>query len=114
MGKEQDARRRAEVILGVRSGQISASQGARLLGISRKTYYRWERRALRAMMEGLGQGKPGRPPRRADPGMRALREKIARLEARLSVAEQTAEVRAILLDMRRAQGRRGTKKKKSR
>ena len=38
------ARQRAEVIFQVRSGQITATQGAQLLGISRQQYYQWELR----------------------------------------------------------------------
>jgi DNA-directed RNA polymerase specialized sigma24 family protein len=38
----------------VRSGLLSAQEAARQLGISRKTYYKWERRALAAMVEALG------------------------------------------------------------
>jgi transposase len=40
------ARKRAAVIFAVRSGRITAEEGAKQLGVSRKTYYEWERRAL--------------------------------------------------------------------
>jgi len=39
------ARERALVILRVRSGVLTAKQGAQELGVSRKTYYEWEERA---------------------------------------------------------------------
>jgi transposase len=35
------ARQRALVILQVRSGALTAKEGAKLLGVSRKTYYEW-------------------------------------------------------------------------
>jgi len=35
---EERARERAEVIFAVRSGQITAEEGAKRLGVSRKTY----------------------------------------------------------------------------
>ena len=44
-------REKAEMILKVRGGLMSAAEAARKLGISRKTYYKWERRGLEAMME---------------------------------------------------------------
>ena len=53
MSKEALARKRAAVILKVRSGQMTATAGAKELGISRKSYYAWERRALEALMETL-------------------------------------------------------------
>jgi DNA-directed RNA polymerase specialized sigma24 family protein len=42
------ARERAAIILQVRSGALTATEGAERLGISRKTYYEWEDRALQA------------------------------------------------------------------
>ena len=61
------ARQRAQLIMQVRSGLLSAQEAARQLGISRKTYYKWERRALAAMVEALGNREQGRPPRPIDP-----------------------------------------------
>ena len=43
------ARDRAAIILQVRSGALTAVEGAERLGVSRKTYYEWEDRALQAM-----------------------------------------------------------------
>jgi len=57
------ARQRAQLIMQVRSGLLSAQEAARQLGVSRKTYYQWERRALAAMVEALGNREHGRPPR---------------------------------------------------
>ena len=45
------ARERASIILQVRSGALPAKEGAERLGISRKTYYEWEDRALQAMAQ---------------------------------------------------------------
>jgi|SRR6185312_13964170 len=97
--KNQQARERAAIILRVRSGQITAAEGARLMGVSRKTYYQWEQRALKGMMAQLEPLAPGRPEKLIDPEKETMTRKIAELEARLKVAEQTAEVRAILRAM---------------
>ena len=68
MGKtEAQARRRAEVILKVRAGVVSASEAAKELGVSRKTYYKWEQRALAGMLEGLLERSSGRPRLPSDP-----------------------------------------------
>lgn len=112
--KDPKALERATVILQVRSGQMTATQGASALGISRKTYYQWEKRALNAMMTGLEEELPGRPAQKVDPKLKAMEAKIASLETQLKVAEQTAEVRAILMDMRRIQEKNPAKKKKRR
>ena len=90
------ARQRAQLIMQVRSGVVSAQQAARQLGISRKTYYKWERRALAAMVEALGHRAQGRPPRPLDPEKAALRRQTEELQAKLAVLEQTERLRRLL------------------
>ena len=58
---DRSARQKAEVIMKVRCGLMTASQGAQELGVSRKTYYRWERRGLSGLLDGLCEKKAGRP-----------------------------------------------------
>lgn len=110
----QKARERAAVILQVRTGQISAKEGAAQLGISRKTYYQWEKRGLEAMMAQLEEQEPGRPARPEEPELEALRRKLATAQARLKAAEQTAQLRSILLALRQKEEKRDLKKKKPR
>ncbi len=45
----------------VRCGLMSASEAAAELGVSRKTYYKWEQRGLAALLDGLSDQVPGRP-----------------------------------------------------
>ena len=72
---------------------LSAQEAARQLGISRKTYYKWERRALAAMVEALGNREPGRPPLPIDPEKEALQHQTQELQAKLEVLEQTEQIR---------------------
>jgi transposase len=90
------ARQRAQLIMQVRSGVLSAQEAARQLGISRKTYYKWERRALAAMVEALGNREPGRPPLPIDPEKEALQRQTEELQAKLEVFEQTEQIRQCL------------------
>jgi len=95
--KEQElARQRAWVILQVRSGLLTAKEGAKRLGVSRKTYYEWEERSLKAMALALENRSAGRPPVAVDPDREALRERIRELERKLYLAEKTIEVKEIL------------------
>ena len=87
------ARPRAQLIMQVRSGVLSAQEAARQLGISRKTYYKWERRALAAMVEALGNREHGRPPVPVDPEKEALQRQTQELQAKLEVLEQTEQIR---------------------
>ena len=92
------ARQRAQLIMQVRSGVVTAEAAARQLGVSRKTYYKWERRALAAMVEALGNREHGRPPRSVDPEKEALRRQTAALQAKLTVLEQTERLRQLVAE----------------
>jgi transposase len=95
--KEQKlARERALVILRVRSGALTAKEGAKRLGVSRKTYYEWEERALKAMALALENRVAGRPPAPMDEEKERLRERIRELEKKLDLAEKTIEVKELL------------------
>jgi transposase len=95
--KEQKlARERALVILQVRSGVLTAKEGAKLLGVSRKTYYEWEARALKAMALALENRHLGRPPETVDEEKERLRERVQALEKKLDLAEKTIEVKELL------------------
>ena len=87
------ARRRAQLIMQVQSGLVSAQEAARQLRISRKTYYKWERRALAAMVEALGNREHGRPPLPSDPEKEALQRQSQELQAQLQVMKQTVRIR---------------------
>ena len=90
------ARERALVILQVRSGALTAKEGAKLLGVSRKTYYEWEEKSLKAMSLALENRPSGRPPLSLDPEKEALRERVRELEKKLDLAEKTIEVKELL------------------
>lgn len=90
------AEQRALMIMKVRSGQLTATQAARLLGVSRKTYYQWEQRGLEAMMAQLQDQLPGRPTNPTDPEKEALKVQLRQAEAKLEEARQVKELREIL------------------
>jgi len=98
------ARQRAQLIMQVRSGVLSAQEAARRLGVSRKTYYKWERRALAAMVEALGDREQGRPPRPIDPEKEALQRQTQELQAKLEVLEQTERIRQQLQQLDKKKG----------
>lgn len=94
-GKRQKAlaRERALVILQVRSAVLTAKEGAERLGVSRKTYYDWEQRALGARALALESRPAGRPPMLLDEEKEDLRRRVEELEKKLFLAEKAIEVR---------------------
>ena len=111
--KQAKARERAAVIMAVRSGQITAVEGAIRLGVSRNTYYKWERRALEGMMGALTDEEPGRPEEilLADPEKDRLERQVKELEKELEAAKQSDFVRRMLAEYeRRLQEKKDRKK----
>jgi hypothetical protein len=60
---------------------------------SRKTYYKWERWALAAMIAALGTREQGRRRQVIDLEKEALRSRTQEIEAKLQVLEQTEQIR---------------------
>ena len=111
--EKKHARERVAIILQVRSGAITAREGAERLGISRKTYYEWEDRALQAMALALENHAPGRPPVPLDPEKEELQRKVLDLEKKLYLMEKTVEVKDLLsaFDLHEAKKNRKGKQK---
>lgn len=94
---ETQARQRASVILRVRSGQITATEGARELGISRKSYYQWERKALEGMIESLREKPAGRPSPAISPEAQHQQEQIQRLTEDNVILQTRIAIQQMLL-----------------
>jgi hypothetical protein len=90
------ARQRAEVIFKVRSGQMTATQGARLLAISRQQYYQWEQRALQALLSAVENQPTGRPKSPTDPEKAALQRRVQQLEQEVQQHRQREQLRQLL------------------
>jgi len=93
---KEAAQRRAEMILRVRGGQLSATEAARALGISRKTYYKWEQRGLKGLVAGLCARNSGRPASPCDGEKESLRRRVAQMERELQRQEQGRQLRSQL------------------
>jgi transposase len=90
------ARQRAQLIVQVQSGQITAQQAAAQMRVSRKTYYKWEKRALAAMVQALSPPPSGRPPSPGDPEKTQLQTQTSELQQKVQVLEQTLALRRAL------------------
>ena len=104
---------RASLILQVRSGQLTAQQAAQQLGISRQAFYKWERRALKALLNALQDQPPGRPKGTADPEKEQLKTRVEQLERQVRLYEQREELRQLLKQMEEPDGSGSSTKKNS-
>ena len=85
--------------LQVRAGQITAQEAARQLGISRQAYYKWEQRALQALLRALEDQPAGRPPAPSDPAKDQLQTRVAQLEKQVRLYEQRDKLRTVIQQM---------------
>lgn len=90
------ARKRVAIMVAVRGGRLSVEEAARELGISRKTYYEWEQRALSAMTEAMTNRPPGRPRTRPDPKVAALERRVEELQDEVIMLRETQHARELL------------------
>jgi transposase len=104
MGKrpsaQQTMRLRAEMIMKVRCGLITAAQAAHRLGVSRKTYYKWEQRGLNALLDGVANQSPGRPVRALDDHRQALERQLAEAKTQIELLNHKLALKDVLMDLK--------------
>lgn len=106
-----NARRKAEVIMKVRCGLLTATQAARELGVSRKTYYKWEKRGLSALLDGLAEKDSGRPAQPQNSRQQQLQRQIEQLRRDNDLLTQKMALKDILTDLKLKAGRSRPEKK---
>ena len=82
-----------ETIIQVRAGLLTATAAADHLGISRKTYYHWEARALQGLLAALQPGQAGRPSSPPDTEQQRLAQENQRLQQELELVQQRLQIR---------------------
>lgn len=96
MNPDPKALLRTEMIVRVRAGLMTATAAAEKLGVSRKTYYKWEKKGLQAMLAAGQNDTAGRPSKEERKEVKALKRKVKTLSAKLEDMAQTAELRLML------------------
>jgi len=110
--QSQAARQRAEIIMKVRCGLLTATQAAQLLHVSRKTYYKWEQRGLSALLEGVQDQEGGRPETPAEHTQKAAFDKeFKELQQKNELLEKQLKLKDIVYQMRLKAEGEGAKKK---
>ena len=117
MGKRPSAQQRsllrAETIMKVRCGLLTAAQAAERLGVSRKTYYKWEQRGLSALLDGVSDQNPGRPAvSPLNDQHRELEKRLAEATAEIDLLNHKLELKDVLMDLKLPAAGLGRTKKK--
>jgi transcription initiation factor TFIID subunit TAF12 len=82
------ARRRAALLVQVQCSQITATEAAAQLGIARKSYYQWERRALAALLAAMRERPQGRRTTPRDPQKEQLQRQVQQLQEQVRELER--------------------------
>ncbi len=107
MNAKEAAINRAEMIVQVRAGLMTAKAAALALGVSRKTYYKWEKKGLQGLLTKVEDEPAGRPTTAEAKEVLALKAEVKTLQEKLAAAEKTADIRGLL----RAMEKQAAKKK---
>lgn len=87
---------RLELIMKVRSGLMTATEAAKRLEVSRKTYYQWEKKALSAMMEALTEKPTGRKAKKVDSEKETLKQELEKIREKNIRLKSTMRLRELL------------------
>ena len=98
------------LIMRVQTGQLAASEAARQMGVSRKTFYQRAQRGLEGMAAALAPRPAGRPGKVRDTEKEALLAQMAQFQREKLELQRLLRVRE-LLQKARVEDDRGTEKK---
>lgn len=98
------------LIMRVQTDQLTASEAARQMGVSRKTFYQRMQRGLAGMAAALTPRSTGRPGKERDAEKEALLAQTAKLQGEKLELQRILRVRELLQKARVKDGQ-GTEKK---
>ena len=99
MAKREEARKRAQVITRVMNGEISVTEAADLLNMSRKSYYKWEERFMANMVSSVEDRAPGRPSIERDLEKEVLKKEVKELSDQILALRMGIQVRDEIMEM---------------
>jgi transposase len=108
---QEKARLRAEVIMKVRCGLMTAQQAAEQLGVSRKTYYQWEQRGLSALLSSLADKASGRPSPPVDSEKQALQQQLEQAHRECAILQHKMALKDVLFELKLTPGMSRAEKK---
>jgi hypothetical protein len=95
----------------VQAGLLTATEGAKQLGVSRKTYYELETRALSGMMQAIHPGKTGRPKTAVDGEKQAMAQEIKVLKQKVALNQMKLRIRDLFKELNGSESKAPTVKK---
>ena len=97
---QQTARLRAELIMRVRCGLMTAREAACQLGVSRKTYYKWEERGLAGLLSSLADQASGRPCHPVDSEKQSLERQLEQAHRECAILQHKMALQEVLTELK--------------
>ena len=96
--QDEKARMRSEMIMKVQSELLTATAAARELGISRKTFYEWQKKGLEGMVTALTDTPAGRPSAPSDLEKEDLKRELAETKRELELVKTRMQIQEFMTD----------------
>ena len=100
MPKQQTARLRAEMIMKVRCGLLTARQAAAQMGVSRKTFYKWEQRGLNALLDNVTDQPPGCRANPSDGHIQDLEKQLSQAHREIDLLNRKMALKDVLMELK--------------
>jgi transposase len=88
------------MIMKVRCGLLTARQAAARMGVSRKTFYKWEQRGLNALLEHVTDHPPGRRAHPSDERIQDLETKLAQAQREIELLNRKMALKDVLMELK--------------
>lgn len=96
----------------VRCGLMNATEAAAMLGVSRKTYYKWEKRGLAGLFAGLEEKTAGRPEAETQNSTQLeLEQQLAQVQRDNELLQKKLQLKDLVHQMQLKPHQNGAKKK---
>lgn len=96
----QTARLRAELIMKVRCGLLTARQAADRMGVSRKTFYKWEQRGLNALLDNVIDQPPGRRAHPPNDRLQLLEKQLSQAHREIELLNHKMALKDVLMELK--------------
>lgn len=109
--QDEKAKLRANLLLEVTAGKITATQAAERLGVSRKTWHEWQARGLAALFAAMQDRPTGRPPTPVDEEAERLAKELEDKHREVEEREMARRIQSLLRPLPPLEPGAGSKKK---
>ncbi len=88
------------MIMKVRCGLLTARQAAVRMGVSRKTFYKWEQRGLNALLDNVTDQVAGRRAHPSNDRIQLLEKQLSRAHREIELLNRKMALKDVLMELK--------------